>query len=256
MQVTVVEYINEFFTQYSRRAYGKTLAGNASKGAEVFMGESTVTQQRALRACASSLAQPVSTTLALLQIDSSSTTARFPLFLPLPPICCSMRAGMLKLVLSRGGRDELRIALHCFKDQLTAAINRSITASSSHHHPPRSSTKQSASTDSSALRTPPHHILHLQPSLTPHTPFLYRCCHCALHTPRALRPKHTYHSCCHSPPSVRQQQVEEVFALLSALIDAAERLRQFSPVKEQLSAAVLEEVRFRLYRIVSVPHRQ
>lgn len=52
---------------------------------------------------------------------------------------------------------------------------------------------------------------------------------------------------------MRQQQVEEVFALLSALIDAAERLRQFSPVKEQLSAAVLEEVRFRLYRIVSVP---
>jgi hypothetical protein len=33
-------------------------------------------------------------------------------------------AGMLKLVLSKGGREELRIALHCFKDQLTAAINR------------------------------------------------------------------------------------------------------------------------------------
>lgn len=39
--------------------------------------------------------------------------------------------------------------------------------------------------------------------------------------------------------------------LLSSLVDAAERLRQFSPVKEQLSTAVLEEVRFRLYRIVS-----
>lgn len=50
---------------------------------------------------------------------------------------------------------------------------------------------------------------------------------------------------------MRQQQVDEVFALLSSLIDAAERLRQFSPVKEQLSTAVLEEVRFRLYRIVS-----
>lgn len=35
---------------------------------------------------------------------------------------------MLKLVLSRGGRDELRIALHCFKDQLTYAINRSAKA--------------------------------------------------------------------------------------------------------------------------------
>jgi len=32
---------------------------------------------------------------------------------------------MLRLVLSRGGRDELRIALHCFKDQLTSAVNRS-----------------------------------------------------------------------------------------------------------------------------------
>lgn len=39
-----------------------------------------------------------------------------PAFLP---------AGMLKLVLNRGGRDELRIALHCFKDQLTGAIHRS-----------------------------------------------------------------------------------------------------------------------------------
>lgn len=35
-----------------------------------------------------------------------------------------MFTGMLKLVLSRGGRDELRIALHCFKDQLMAAISR------------------------------------------------------------------------------------------------------------------------------------
>lgn len=39
--------------------------------------------------------------------------------------------------------------------------------------------------------------------------------------------------------------------LMSSLVDAAERLRHFSPVKEQLSSAVLEEVRFRLYRIVS-----
>jgi hypothetical protein len=43
--------------------------------------------------------------------------------------------------------------------------------------------------------------------------------------------------------------------LMGSLVDAAERLRQFSPVKEQLSAAVLEEVRFRLYRIVSNPCR-
>jgi hypothetical protein len=35
-----------------------------------------------------------------------------------------MLAGMLKLVLSKGGKEELRIALHCFKDQLTAATNR------------------------------------------------------------------------------------------------------------------------------------
>ena len=42
-----------------------------------------------------------------------------------------------------------------------------------------------------------------------------------------------------------------VLQLLASLVDAAERLRQFSPVKEQLSSAVLEEVRFRLYRIVS-----
>jgi hypothetical protein len=36
----------------------------------------------------------------------------------------SMLAGMLKLVLSKGGKEELRIALHCFKDQLTAAAHR------------------------------------------------------------------------------------------------------------------------------------
>lgn len=59
--------------------------------------------------------------------------------------------------------------------------------------------------------------------------------------------------CSCSPQSVHQQQTEEVFALLSSLIDAAERLRQFSPVKEHISTAVLEEVRFRLYRIVSAP---
>lgn len=39
--------------------------------------------------------------------------------------------------------------------------------------------------------------------------------------------------------------------LLSSLIDAAERLRQFSPVKESFSSSVLEEVRWRLFRIVS-----
>lgn len=39
-------------------------------------------------------------------------------------LCMCLLAGMLKLVLSKGGREELRIALHCFKDQLTAAVNR------------------------------------------------------------------------------------------------------------------------------------
>lgn len=39
MQVTVVEYIQEFFKNYSRRAYGKTLQSNAAKGAETLMGE-------------------------------------------------------------------------------------------------------------------------------------------------------------------------------------------------------------------------
>jgi hypothetical protein len=39
--------------------------------------------------------------------------------------------------------------------------------------------------------------------------------------------------------------------LLSSLVDAAERLRQFSPVKEGISCAVLEEVRWRLFRVVS-----
>jgi hypothetical protein len=38
--------------------------------------------------------------------------------------------GMLKLVLSKGGRDELRIALHCFKDQLQAATNRQVLLAS------------------------------------------------------------------------------------------------------------------------------
>eukprot|EP00775_Hariotina_reticulata_P007741 gene7741-7940_t len=85
--------------------------------------------------------------------------------------------GMLNLVLSKGGRDELRIALHCFKDQLQAATN--------------------------------------------------------------------------SPPAMRSHQVEELLVLMSALVDAAERLRQFSPVKENISAAVLEEVRWRLYRILA-----
>jgi hypothetical protein len=40
--------------------------------------------------------------------------------------------------------------------------------------------------------------------------------------------------------------------LLSSLVDAAERLRQFSPVKESISCAVLEEVRWRLFRMVSI----
>jgi hypothetical protein len=39
VQVTVVEYINEFFKNYSRRAYGKTLLVNANKGAETLMGK-------------------------------------------------------------------------------------------------------------------------------------------------------------------------------------------------------------------------
>lgn len=39
VQVTVVEYVNEFFKNYSRRAYGKTLLSNASKAAETLMGE-------------------------------------------------------------------------------------------------------------------------------------------------------------------------------------------------------------------------
>lgn len=39
VQVTVVEYINEFFKNYSKRAYGKTLLVNANKGAETLMGE-------------------------------------------------------------------------------------------------------------------------------------------------------------------------------------------------------------------------
>jgi hypothetical protein len=43
-----------------------------------------------------------------------------------------------------------------------------------------------------------------------------------------------------------------VLQLLCSLVDAAERLRQFSPVKESISCAVLEEVRWRLFRMVSV----
>ena len=39
VQVTVVEYVNEFFKNYFRRAYGKSLAVNAGKGAETLMGE-------------------------------------------------------------------------------------------------------------------------------------------------------------------------------------------------------------------------
>jgi len=39
VQVTVVEYVNEFFKNYSRRAYGKTVLVNASKGAETLMGK-------------------------------------------------------------------------------------------------------------------------------------------------------------------------------------------------------------------------
>lgn len=42
----------------------------------------------------------------------------------LPHRALLLHPGMLKLVLSRGGRDELRIALHCFKDQLVAATCR------------------------------------------------------------------------------------------------------------------------------------
>ncbi|KAF6263301.1 hypothetical protein COO60DRAFT_489188 [Scenedesmus sp. NREL 46B-D3] len=122
VQVTVVEYVSEFFRKYKSRAYGKSISVNAKGGADALMG-------------------------------------------------------MLKLVLSKGGRDELRIALHCFKAQLTAATN--------------------------------------------------------------------------STPAVRTQQVEELFALLSSLVDAAERLRQFSPVKETISCAVLEEVRWRLFRVLA-----
>lgn len=39
VQVTVVEYVNEFFKNYSKRAYGKTLQVNANKGADTLMGE-------------------------------------------------------------------------------------------------------------------------------------------------------------------------------------------------------------------------
>lgn len=191
MQVTVVEYINEFFTQYSRRAYGKTVGGNASKGAEVFMGGYShppigLTQPVPPPSNAPSALHNQSETLALLQSDSSSTAARFPLFLP-RRICCFTRAGMLKLVLSRGGRDELRIALHCFKDQLTAAINRS--AASSSHHPSHSGTKQSAQ-NSRAASCAHRRITSCTRPLKILTPLFYRCCHCTLHTPRALRPKH------------------------------------------------------------------
>jgi hypothetical protein len=49
------------------------------------------------------------------------------------PHTMRMLAGMLKLVLSKGGKEELRIALHCFKDQLTAATNRCAGNSSAHH---------------------------------------------------------------------------------------------------------------------------
>eukprot|EP00878_Enallax_costatus_P036710 GHUV01041252.1.p1 GENE.GHUV01041252.1~~GHUV01041252.1.p1 ORF type:complete len:190 (+),score=47.46 GHUV01041252.1:318-887(+) len=121
VQVTVVEYVAEFFRQYKSRAYGKSISNNAKGGAEALMG-------------------------------------------------------MLKLVLSKGGREELRIALHCFKDQLNAAM----------------------------LSGP-----------------------------------------------ARNVQLEELFSLLSSLIDSAERFRQFSPVKESFSTAVLEEVRWRLFRIIA-----
>lgn len=53
VQVTVVEYVNEFFKNYSRRAYGKGLQQNANKGAETLMGESVccLFVQRGQRVC-------------------------------------------------------------------------------------------------------------------------------------------------------------------------------------------------------------
>eukprot|EP00879_Flechtneria_rotunda_P016304 GHRR01017059.1.p1 GENE.GHRR01017059.1~~GHRR01017059.1.p1 ORF type:complete len:166 (+),score=42.52 GHRR01017059.1:569-1066(+) len=90
--------------------------------------------------------------------------------------CCDSCNGMFKLVLAKGGRDELHVALQSFKPQLSAALK--------------------------------------------------------------------------SPEPARTLQIESLFALLSALTDTAERVHQFSPVKENISCAVLEEVRLRLYRIM------
>lgn len=55
-----------------------------------------------------------------------------------------------------------------------------------------------------------------------------------------------------APPAVRAAATGPVFALAAALAAAAERLRQFSPVKghDKLGSCVLEELRLRLYRVV------
>lgn len=38
VQVTVVEYVAEFFAKFNRRAYGTTTVANAKAGAEALMG--------------------------------------------------------------------------------------------------------------------------------------------------------------------------------------------------------------------------
>jgi len=55
------------------------------------------------------------------------------------------------------------------------------------------------------------------------------------------------------PPSTRAAVAAAVFALVRGLAVAAERLRQFSPVKghDKMGAVVLEELRFRLYRLIT-----
>jgi hypothetical protein len=46
VQVTVVEYVSEFFRKYKSRAYGKSISLNAKGGADALMGEHSCSRQQ------------------------------------------------------------------------------------------------------------------------------------------------------------------------------------------------------------------
>ena len=58
VQVTVVEYVSEFFRKYRSRAYGKSISVNAKGGADALMGKRSQQQLQQQHLPESGLAVP------------------------------------------------------------------------------------------------------------------------------------------------------------------------------------------------------